>query len=68
MENVATLVSHDTGLVIKLVLSSLVRMGYQVAFGLLSVSVVSRPGAGRVRCGRATSRQIYGSVQYICRA
>ena len=35
MENVATLASHETGLVLKLVLSSHVRMGYQVAFSFL---------------------------------
>jgi DNA (cytosine-5)-methyltransferase 1 len=48
MENVATLVSHDTGLVIKLVISSLVRMGYQVAFGLLSAGHFGIP-QGRKR-------------------
>lgn len=35
MENVAALASHDTGIVLKLVLSSLVQMGYQVGFSHL---------------------------------
>jgi C-5 cytosine-specific DNA methylase len=38
MENVRTLAQHDTGLVLKLVLSCLVRMGYQAAFSVLEVS------------------------------
>jgi DNA (cytosine-5)-methyltransferase 1 len=37
MENVRTLASHETGTVLKLVLSALMRMGYQVAFGVLQV-------------------------------
>jgi hypothetical protein len=39
MENVADLAKSDTGLVLKLVLSCLVRMGYQAAFSVLEVRI-----------------------------